>query len=339
MKRAMNRILVATKYRYLGDTIVATPFLRRLKEAMPDASISLLSGPAMPALLQGCPYLDEIITYDPNGPDKIGHVVLMRDLRRRDFNTAFLINRSFMTALIARGARIPRRIGFSTEYRGPMLTTRVAYDWNKPDRDCALDLLRAAGIDADPALPELWVSEEERKAASVLLANYGIEPGRLLVGMQPGAHDPVEREWGAERFAAVADRLAMENGAQVILLGSKEERPVSDQVSGLARLARPVVLTGETGLREALAIISLCNLWIGNDGGLLHAAVGLGPATLGIFGPTKAPRWGYDDPRHRTMVVYPKTPAKDPQTIRRCLDAITPESVIEAAQSALESTL
>ena len=250
------------------------------------------------------------------------------------FDHVFLLNRSLHSALVARLARIPTRIGFDTEHRRPLLTDPVPYDWTKPDRDCALDLLRAIGIDAEPALPELWVTEEERSNARQRLKSSGIDSGGLLIGMQPGANDPEVREWGAERFAGLGDRLAAEHGGQVVLFGSKDERAVAERVA--ARMfRRPVVLAGETTLREALALISVCRLWVGNDGGLLHAAVGLGPATVGIFGPTKASRWGYDDPRHRTMVVMPESPATDAGTIRRCLDAISIESVYAEAVAML----
>jgi heptosyltransferase II len=331
-----RRILVVTKFRYLGDTIVATPFFRRLHEALPDAEVTLLTGPSLPVLLKGCPYLREVWPFDPkSGGFLRRNRQLVAQIRGGRFDAVFLLNRSLHSALVARAACIPERIGFDTEYRGPLLTERVPYDWGKPDRDCALDLLRAVGIPAEPALPELWVSEEERDEARRLLEQHGVSVGSFIVGMQPGANDPTVREWGAERFTEVASRLQAERGAQVVLLGSGDERAVSERVAALMA-RKPVILTGVTGLRQALAVISQCSLWVGNDGGLLHAAVALGPATVGIFGPTKAPRWGYDTPRHRTMVVYPDSPAGDPQTIRRCLDAITPESVLDAVEGVLK---
>jgi heptosyltransferase-2 len=334
----VSRVLVVTKFRYLGDTIVATPFLRRLKDARPDDEITLLAGPSIPTLLERCPYLADVIPFDPKGPGGLRRSLrLARDLRERGFETAYLLNRSLHSAFVARAARIPRRIGFDTEHRGPLLTTRVPYDWNKLDRDCALDLLAADGISAIPAMPELWVSEQEKKLARERLAELGLD-GAEIIGMQPGANDPEVREWGAEKFAATAERLASETGARILFFGSESERPVSEEVAAKTTTANPVILAGQTGLREALALISLCRLWVGNDGGLLHAAVALCPASVGIFGPTKAPRWGYDTPQHRTAVVYPETEARDAAAIRRCLDAITPESVVEMALSAWEAS-
>ena len=131
---------------------------------------------------------------------------------------------------------------------------------------------------------------------------------KLVVGMQPGCNDPKlnsrVREWGAERFAVVADRLTRELDAQVVFLGTTSERPYSQRAAE-AMQTRPLVLTGETSLRQALAVIAQCDLWVGIDAGLLHAAVALGPATVGIFGPTKSMQWGHQGPRHRTLVVDP----------------------------------
>lgn len=336
---AARRILVVTKFRYLGDTIVATPFFRRLKEAMPEAEITLLSGPAMPGLLKGCPYLAGIIPFNPRGGRRLArNLGLIRQIRENRFDAAFLLNRSLHSAAIARAAGIPIRVGFDTEFRGPLLTNRVAYDWNKPDRDCALDLLRACGMPADPALPELWVDEAERAEAEEILRANGVEPGEFLIGMQPGAHDPEVREWGAAKYAEAADRISATHEGRVILLGSAEERSVSEAVARAMKSSQ-LVLTGGTSLRQALAIIARCRLWVGNDGGLLHAAVALGPATVGIFGPTKAARWGYFTPRHKTIAHFPEAgrSERDAAAIRASLDSIAPDEVVAAAESALSA--
>jgi heptosyltransferase-2 len=331
-----RQILVVTKFRYLGDNIVATPFLRRLHEALPDARVTLLAGPFIPTLLQGCPYLSDVIPFDPKGSARTRrNLALVRDLKSLRFDAAFLVNRSLHSAMVAALARIPVRIGFDTEHRGPLLTRRVPYDWSKRDLDCALDLLRAEGLPAEPALPELWVSPEEHAAADERLRSLGIEPGALLVGVQAGANDPHVREWGAEKFAAVADHLSETRGARVLLFGSEAERPVSERTAALMK--RPAeVLAGRTGLREALALISRCGLWVGNDGGLLHAAAALCPASVGIFGPTKAPRWGYDAPRHRTVAFTPEEPVTDAAGIRRCLDAVTVDQVLAVMSNVVE---
>lgn len=338
----VRSLLVLTKYRFMGDTVVASPLLRAARRAFPDARITLLTGPAAVTVLAGCPYVDRFVSYDPYNTQRgaLALLGLTRALRREGRPDLCLVaDRSFRSALFALlcGGRV--RAGFASEGRSRLLTHPVPYHGEKHETECYLDILRAVapepeGEPYDPT-PQLWVTDGEREDARQMLAERGVAPGTPLVGMQPAAHDALVREWGAERFACVADRLARERGMRAVLLGSADERPVSERVAA-AMTHAPLILTGETGLRQALAAISHCRLWIGNDGGLLHMAVALGLPTVGIFGPTKAVRWGYPPP-HRTMVVYPDTPATDPQTIRRCLDAITPDAVFEAALAALQT--
>src|SRR5258708_4372117 len=108
----MQRILVITKFRYLGDTIVATPFLRALKEANPDAEIILLGGPAIPTLLSGCPYLSQTWSAEPVIGKSLGQTFArVKQIKAEKFDAVFLLNRSIHSALMARLAGIPQRIG------------------------------------------------------------------------------------------------------------------------------------------------------------------------------------------------------------------------------------
>jgi len=329
---AVQRGLVATKFRYMGDTIVATPFLQRLREAFPQARVTLLTGPAAATALAGCPHVEEIWVHDPRVPGEAARI--QERIQTGRFDTVFLLNRSLQSAWWAWRARIPARIGFATEFRGALLTHRARYDWERPDRDCALDLLRVLGIPAEDCLPRLWVTPEEEEEARAMLESLLPGPGSWAA-IQPGANDPEVRQWGAARFAEVADRLAKERGLRIAICGTREERPVAEEVAERME-AKPVVLAGETGLRQALAVLRCCRLWVGNDGGMLHAAVALGPATVGIFGPTKARRWGYDAPTHRTVTAGSSARRMDAAEIRRALDSIPPERVYRATIEALE---
>lgn len=332
---AARRILVVTKFRYLGDTIVATPFLRRLREAIPGAQIALLSGPALPVLLQGCPYLDDILTFNPAAPGMWKrNRELICSLRHGRFDAVFLLNRSLHSALMAALARVPLRIGFNTEYRGLLLSIRTPYNRVRREIDCYLDLLRAVGIEAEYALPELWVTEEERRRARELLAESGVPSERRLILVQPGAKDPYKKQWKTRRFAAVTDVLAQEEGLTFALVGAQEERPVCEEMARLT--CAPVIsLAGRTGLREVIALLAEADLLISSDTALAHAAVAVGTRTVTIHGPQTAVKWGYDTPHHRVITVPSDEARADRHANRRGLDQIPPEAVIEAAWSVL----
>ena len=187
---------------------------------------------------------------------------------------------------------------------------------------------------AQDALPDLWITEAEQARARQILRDHGWNGAHPLIAIQPGSNDAPIREWGAERYARAANTLIAENSGQVVLMGGKTERATAERTAQALRTP-PIDLVGKLPLRDALAVIGQCDLWLSNDTGLLHAAVAQRVASVGLFGPNKVVRWGYDAPRHRSLVVFPAEPARDDAAVRRCLDAITDESVIETARAVL----
>src|SRR5579871_7004696 len=328
-----KRIVVLTKFRFMGDTLVATPFFGQLRRHYPDADITLLAAPSVEIALQHCPHLNRTLSVDVRGVSRWQHGKdLYRMLQTGDYQVAFVLNRSLHCAVTCALARVPVRIGYANEFRKALLTVPIPYFFDRNEVDCHLDMLRALGLPATDALPDLWISEGEREEARRLLAAKGWQEGAPLLGVQPGANDPPIREWGAEKYAHVTEILNAEIGGSVVLMGGEAERETAQRMAHA--MQKPCInLVGELDLRLALTIIGLCDLWLGNDTGLLHAAVAQRVATVGLFGPNKVVRWGYDAPRHRSLVFFPDAPARDDATVRRCLDAITETQVLDAARA------
>lgn len=330
-----KRIVILTKFRFMGDTIVAVPFFAQLRRHYPDADITLLAAPSVVTALTNCPHLDRILPVDMRGRSRWQHgKELHALLREGDYQAGFLLNRSLHCAVTCWAAHLPERIGYINEFRRPFLTVPIPYFFDRNEVDCHLDMLRALGLPARDALPDLWMTEGEKERARQILSDHGWNGTRPLIGVQPGANDAPIREWGAERFAHVAETLAAENGGQVVLMGGEGERETADRTARALRTPA-IDLVGKLPLRDALAAIGQCDLWLSNDTGLLHAAVAQRVASVGLFGPNKVVRWGYDAPRHRSLVVFPEVPARDDAAVRRCLDAITEESVLDTARAVL----
>lgn len=172
---------------------MATPALRLIRRALPGAYIAGLVRPSLHGLLDGLPFLDEILAEQPAG--MMGHKRIAARLRQLRFDAALLLTNSFSTALTARLAGIPRRFGYDRDARGMLLTDRLApplrrdtlpfsrsrtapNEW-APVPACdyysslARRFLTTQGIDpgpADRAGPlELHISDEARAAADRLL--------------------------------------------------------------------------------------------------------------------------------------------------------------------------
>ena len=321
----MKKIAVVTKHKYMGDTLIVTPLLRGIKQAYPESHVTLMAGGAAIQLLESCPYTDSLIAYKQDD----GLLALTQKLDHPDL--CFLVDRSFHAGILGLVCGAKQRVGFNAEGRGFMLTHCVPYLWDKSEIVAYLDLLQAIAPGTYDHSPILWVKDDEKAAAKARLASEG----ERFIGMQPGANDPYVREWKAEHYALVGDRLSEKYGARVVLFGTDTERKAAEAVEAAMR-HKPLMLAGKTKLREAMALISCCDLWIGNDGGLLHLAAGVGLSTVGIFGPTKFARWHYDGPRHRSL-VSPLAEGVKPtdDAIRAALDTITPDQVEQAARELL----
>ena len=306
---SIKRILIATKFRFIGDTLLATPIFRAVRAQWPDAHIALLTGKNARVLLQNNPYLDEIWEFDPYKSDKgaRAYLNLVQRLRGGRFDLCLTLNRSFHSALTPWLGGIKTRAGFRSEGRGPLLNCRVDYDREKSEIACYFDVLRAVAPDApvSPAM-ELWISADETARAQEHLCEAWGErvPRECLVGIQPGASQ-ARKQWSAAGFARIADRLIADNpDLRLALIGGPDEKDATDEMLSLCgseTKVRAVSFAGACDLRGSLALVSQLGLFVGNDTAIMHSAVALGVPTVALFGPTNPRKWGNYGPCHRVL--------------------------------------
>ncbi len=137
------RILVI-RYRFIGDTVLAIPFLRNLRRAFPHATIDVLAEPVSGDALAHCPYKNELLYFAPRAKASSPHprslLACARRLRERRYDRAYILRRSFSSALLPLLARIPHRVGFATEGRRWLLQRSTPYP-EKHEVECFLDVL------------------------------------------------------------------------------------------------------------------------------------------------------------------------------------------------------
>ena len=327
-----QRILIATKFRFIGDTLLATPIFRAARAQWPDAHIALLTGKNARVLLQNNPYLDEIWEFDPYKSDKgwQAYFQLVQRIRTGRFDLCLALNRSFHSALTSWLGGITTRAGFRSEGRGPLLNCQVDYDREKSEIACYFDVLRAAAPDTpvNPAL-ELWISADETaRAQEHLLEAWGKRvPREQLIGIQPGASQPRKR-WSASGFAQVADSLVQANpDLRLAIIGGPDEQDATQEMlvqCDPRTRAQTVSFAGTCDLRGSLALVSQLGLFLGNDTAIMHSAVALGVPTVALFGPTNPRKWGNYGPCHRVLESADGTMA-----------SIQPGEVLAAAEALL----
>ena len=350
MKDARKRILVL-RYRFIGDTILTVPFLRNLRRAEPEAYIAWMVAPGSAAIVQGIPYVDELLFWDPvtiHADSRGGHRTLgqktgfIRSLREKRFDTAYVLKRSFSSALIAYLSGARKRVGFDTEGRGFLLTRRVPYSLDRHEVLNFLEVLRADGVPVTDDYLECWLTPDEVRRGDEILAAAGVAPDEPLAMLHPYAAFP-PRGWHQDDYRGIV------------------APPCAGRVPGWWSWA----VTG-TGLSGSGAVPSLlparCHWWepvrsgrrwrfsgagtifIGNDSGIMHLAAAAGLPLVALFGPQSPVRfgpWG-----RRTRVIYKQFPCSpcrqkffeecepSPREKPACIEAITVDEVFCACHGA-----
>src|SRR5208282_4686095 len=118
-----------------------------------------------------------------------------------------------------------------------------------------------------------------------------------------GPHRERMREWPADSYGALIDLLARREDAEVVLVGASSERAKCEDVAAASK-SGAMIAAGHTNVGELIALLSLCDGFIGNDSGCMHLAGALGIPTVAIFGSTNPGRTGPLGPK--TRVIYRK---------------------------------
>lgn len=349
--RPSRRLLVVMPT-WVGDTVMATPTLRALRQLYPTAHIAALVRPSVRPLLEPCPWVNQVI---PMRSPRRGVVralgadlvVMARELAGEKFDTAVLLPNSFRTALLIAMSGIPRRVGYDRDGRGFLLTDRLLPLRSPgryvpvPTRDYYLGLARYLGaVDPEPAM-QLFTSPEDDDRALAMLRSGGFDPaspGARLVLLNPGANYGDAKIWYPDRFAAVADRCRRELGATLAVSGAPKERAIIDRV--LAAAKEPIIDLQRLGLDLSTlkGVVRRSSLMITNDTGPRHIAAAMNVPVVTLFGPTD-PVWSeIEFPAERKVMVKvfcgPCQKKRCPLD-HRCMTQLTPDMVFTQAAELL----
>ncbi len=340
----MQKRILIVNVNWVGDALFSTPFIRAVREAYPESYIACLLHPRCREMLASNPRLNEIIIYDEEGEHKnlVGKFRLIASLRRKRFDTAFLLHRSFTKALIVYLAGIKKRIGYPTKHRSLLLTDTVEEPTDQMHKvEYFLNLAISAGIAPSIRSCEFFVKEPDRKIIKKLLREEGISDTDSIVVLCPGGNwDP--KRWPKENFAKVADSLAERFGVKIVISGAKKDVPLAESISGMMK-NKPVITCGKTTLGGLGALLEGSSLVVANDTGPMHIAVAMKAKVIALFGPTSSRITGpYGEGDYK--VIFKNDTCEVPCydftcKDNRCMAAITVEDVLKEAEKTLASDL
>jgi heptosyltransferase-2 len=361
-----RRILVRG-VNWLGDAVMTTPALMRLREHFPEAHIAMLTAAKLQDIWWNHPAVNDVITFDPN--ESVFSVG--RRLRAGQFDLALILPNSPRSALEAWLARIPQRVGLARPWRSAFLTNAIiprpgavkmrkrsvdeikALIAHPPERGAEsafqsqllaeahqiheyLHLDGFLGANTTPLPPQLRVTEDE--VASVR-KKFGLETSAPpIFGLNPGAEYGPAKRWPVERFIAAAREVQKRTGCTWLILGGKGDLNLAEEIYASLKTSSPAThnLAGRTTLRELCAVLKWCDAVLTNDTGPMHLAAAVGTRVVVPFGSTSPELTGPGMPGDARHQLLKSEAPCSPCFLRecpidfRCMKGIEVDSVVAA---------
>ncbi len=308
------RILFVTSTR-VGDAVLSSGLLSYLIDSYPGARITIACGPAAADLFRSVPGLERVIVLEK----MIGSLHWLR-------LWVMCVGIWWDLVVDLRNAPITYLLPASSQRhlgRSQKLGHRL------------VQLSTVLGLEAKPWAPRLWVSE-----ADVICAQKLIPEGTPVLAIGPTANWRA-KTWRADRFADLALKITGINGilsgGRIALFGRDDERPGVMQLIEALPTDRCLDLIGKPDLLQIYACLQRCDIYVGNDSGLMHLAAAAGIPTLGLFGPSREELygpWGAHCSHVRTpqpfATIHPK--GFDHLTSDTLMDSLMVETVEEALE-------
>ena len=336
-----DRILVL-KWSAMGDLAIASCAFEDIRNAYPEAQITLDTLPPWQQLYEQDPRFDHLQCFDLRRGGVAAARMWLRAAARARYDLVLDLqttDRSRAMIGIANwcGRTIPYRAG-----------NRAGWPYNlappnslSEPRDAlqiARGTLAAAGIPAKTDVPWLYASEDLIIGANALLDNHGLSGQRFAVFLPGCQAAGYLKRWGTHNYARLAERLVATHVDRIVLLGGPDEVKDCQDITAAAQV--PVTnLCGQTALLQIAPICAQATVVVANDTGTAHLAAAADIPMVVVCGPTDPRRVLPAGPRVRAAQVelpcincYRKTCAH-----HSCMRLLMPERVMLEVARALQT--
>jgi len=328
----VRKILIVAP-NWIGDALLAQPLFARLRKKLPGVLIDALAPPWTAPVLRRMPEIDEVIAapFDHGELALAARWRLGRSLRSRRYDEAIVLPNTFKSALVPFFADIPLRAGFVGELRYGLLNLVHKLDAKRMPLMAERYARLAEKPGTKPALPlpqtGLLVGEVN---LAIALSRLGLSRAKPVVAFCPGAEYGPSKRWPARHFAALARKLSA-LGYAVWLFGSEKDRAIGEEIAAASE-GTATNLCGKTDLASAIDLLSLAQVVVSNDSGLMHVAAGVGRPVVALYGSSSPEHTPPLAPSHRIVRTgiecSPCFARECPLGHFKCMKELAPERVM-----------
>lgn len=286
------RSVLLIRLRSIGDTVLTTPSLFALKRFLSDARIDILLEDWVAPVLEGFPYVDNVITLQRKSAAARARVA--RQLRSLKYDVVYNLHGGTTATLLTRASGARRRVGLAT-YQYSRLYTHLAPSplllWEREQTHSVeqqLALLGWTGIPVSDRPPtQLAVVSHAAESIAKRLLDAGWDEQTPLALIHPAAAFAT-KQWAVEKFAQVAGYLAG-RGFAVVVVTAPPEAQLAMELG--QRASASLITFSDLSLPEVTALASRAQLFVGNDSGIAHIAAAVKLPSVVVFGSSNIAHW------------------------------------------------
>jgi len=311
LKNLNPKSIIVRMPNWLGDLVMATPILVDLRKTFPKAEIVAMCQANVAPLLKHDPAIDELFQFERSEGmlRRMSERNIVAHLKRGNYDLGILLTNSFSSAWRFWQGNVKKTIGFRGDGRSLLMSHPLPFPKKRKEQHLVntyKELLSPLGIPVSDTVPRLVVTEDEIKKAWEIVKRFDIPSSPKLIGVNPGAAFGTAKCWLPDRFKAVAKQLVEADPNHVVLFfgDSSHKQLIGNICAGLPN--RVINLAAKTTLRELLALIKICSVFLTNDSGPMHIADSLDVPLVALFGSTSPVATG--PYRQHDSIVQKKVP-------------------------------
>lgn len=256
---------------WLGDMVMAVPFIRQLAVVYPGASISVIAKKGIHGLLPHFPPLQHQFIFSKETYKGItGLLQFGKEIKNTEqFDLYFSLPDSFSAALMGYAAGAKKSIGFKKEWRNIMLTA----SYQKPKK-----LHR---VEEYLYLLQVYTGQEAKTPQVILHHQYKKE-GYIVVNINSEAPS---RRLTVSKAVEELNLLRYRTDEKIYLIGAPKEKAFIDEVcASLSTTKGFENVAGKTDLSQLIKLLASAKVMLSTDSGPAHLANALGTHTVVLFG-------------------------------------------------------
>jgi lipopolysaccharide heptosyltransferase II len=338
--------------RKIGDVVISTSIAYLLKQAYPNAKVTMLVKPLTQEIVINNPVVDEVMLYNYTHKSSFAEMrQVAQEIKVKKFDLCIIADNKPRSAMIACLAGIPKRVGFEhIEFRNIYLklfyTDIIKIDYDAKQtlqaKNHEIFINRFTGRNDRAQMIMSEVSVESKVKIDSLVENFIYEhnlknPLRIALCIRSGC---LTKDWSINWFAEVVNRLNTMYNAVFYVIGSPADLVVAEEFNNLVN-AKVRLLCGQTSLGELGYLLEKSDLFLTVDTGSAHIAATTGVPMVTVFGSTSPKKWGPYTEKAICLApdcaCHPCDGTKIKCKLPKCLETIQIEDVVKACAVQLKT--